>query len=428
MTQAAQAPPPPAAAPAPQPSVVQYPAPHGAPVGRTVVDTPALLNRWQLIGMAIAIVFGLVCAFLQFLGWQADGRAANDTEQLIRVQDIQSSLLHADALATNSFLDAGTVDPDQLQEYDDTIARVFGEISAAAEAQPADQEALAKLNVAVNDYANAVDTARAYNRYGFPVGPEYLSEASAALRADAIPILQNLVDANSDRAQGSMDGQHPIWLLLAGVLALVGLWWLNRQLAQHFRRRINVGLAVAAVIVLLVTVVSAAAAWKGDNQNDGLRDDELAAAMDQAAARPAANDAKANESLRLSKRGSGAAYEDPWKAAAAIVEKTADPDTLSAWHDYTSVHQQMMKLEDTDLHPRALAIAANPGKGGSTAPFTVFDDASAQIVAENGSATTDELRAGRALAFVGVLLTLFLGVVAAVAVARGVGVRRREYA
>lgn len=428
MTQAAQAPPPPAAGPAPQPSVVQYPAPTGAPAARTVVDTPALLNRWQLIGMAIAIVFGLACAFLQFLGWQADGRAANDTEQLIRVQDIQSSLLHADALATNSFLEGGTVDPKQLQGYGKTIERVFREISEAAEAQPADEKALEALNVAVNDYANAVEIARAYNRYGYPVGAEYLSEASAALRADAIPVLENLVTANSDRAQGSMNGQHPIWLLLVGVLALAGLWWLNRQLAQHFRRRINVGLAIAAVIVLLVTVVSAAAAWKGDNQNDGLRDDELSAAMDQAAARTAANDAKANESLRLIKRGSGATYEDPWKAAAAIVEKKAAPSTLDAWHEYTRVHEQMMKLEDTDLHPRALAIASNPGKGGSTAPFTDFDNASAGIVAGNGSTTTDELRAGRAIAFVGVLLTVILGVAAAVAVARGIGARRREYA
>ena len=47
---------------------------------------------------------------------------------------------------------------------------------------------------------------------------------------------------------------------------------------------------------------------------------------------------------------------------------------------------------------------------------------------ENGQTTTDELRAGRTLALIGSLLTLVLGFVAAIAVARGIGARRREYA
>lgn len=426
-TAAAPAPPPPAPAAAQQ-SIVQYPAPTGVPAGKTVVDTPALLNRWQLIGMTIAIVFGLLSAMLQFFGWQADGRAADDTEQLIRVQEIQSSLLHADALATNSFLEGGVVDPDHLKEYDDTLASVFSQISAAADAQPADEKALAALNVEISRYASGVATARAYNEEQKPVGAEYLSEASASLRANALPILSNLADANSERANSSMAGQHPIWLALAGLLALVGLWWLNRQLAQHFRRRINVGIAIAAVIVLLVTAVSVAAAWRGDNQNDSLRDDELAKAVDQAAARTAANNAKALESLRLIKRGSGATYEDPWVAAAKVVEDKADPDTLGDWKDYTAVHDRMMTLEEKDLHFAALKIATEPGEDGSTAPFDRFDEASVTIIGDNGSATTDALRSGRSVAFVGVLLTLLLGVGSAFAVARGVGSRRREYA
>ena len=47
---------------------------------------------------------------------------------------------------------------------------------------------------------------------------------------------------------------------------------------------------------------------------------------------------------------------------------------------------------------------------------------------ENGSFTTDELHAGRTLALIGSLLTLVLGFVAAIAVARGISARRKEYA
>ena len=68
---------------------------------------PSLLNRLQIIGMAAVLLFGLASGLVQFLSYQSDGRAADDTEQLVRVQEIQSSLLRADALATNAFLIGG---------------------------------------------------------------------------------------------------------------------------------------------------------------------------------------------------------------------------------------------------------------------------------------------------------------------------------
>ncbi len=112
MTQSAAAPPAPAAQPAPaQPAPPAksrkgfWPAPTGKPVGAGVEDTPSLLNRLQIIGMAAVLLFGLASGLVQFLSYQSDGRAADDTEQLLRVQEIQSSLLRADALATNEFLD-----------------------------------------------------------------------------------------------------------------------------------------------------------------------------------------------------------------------------------------------------------------------------------------------------------------------------------
>src|SRR5688500_13357054 len=128
MSQSAAAPPPPVAQPAPaQPAPAAprkrslWPAPTGKPVGAGVEDTPSLLNRLQIIGMAAVLLFGLASGLIQFLSYQSDGRAADDTEQLLRVQEIQSSLLHADALATNEFLIGGEGDPGLSSEYDETI-------------------------------------------------------------------------------------------------------------------------------------------------------------------------------------------------------------------------------------------------------------------------------------------------------------------
>jgi ABC-type spermidine/putrescine transport system permease subunit II len=87
-----------------------------------------------------------------------------------------------------------------------------------------------------------------------------------------------------------------------------------------------------------------------------------------------------------------------------------------------------MAKEQTDDHKSAVDLATTDKEGNSTAPFTKFDEASAKIISDNGSATTEELRNGRSLAFIGTLLTVLLGVAAAVAVARGMGARRKEYA
>ncbi|MEV5002565.1 hypothetical protein [Nocardioides sp. LML1-1-1.1] len=415
------APPPPATAAAPAPVAV----PDAAP---THVDTPRRLNQWQLIGMSVAIVFGLVSALVQFVGWQADGRAAADTEQLGRVQKIQSTLLSADALATNAFLVGGLEDPDQRAKYDAAIDEVLREIASASRAQEADLEVLKDLNVAVTTYATAVAQARANNRLGYPIGAEYLSGASAELRATAIPILDALVAANTDRAEGSMAGQHPFWLLLVGLLALAALFVLNRQLAQAFHRRLNKGLVVAAIIVLGVTVVTVFAAFIRDSSNDSLRDNEFAAAVSLANTRTAANDAKAIESLRLIQRGSGAAAEEKWAAARTEVEKgLGRADAVADWNAYAERHQALVALDDGGDWDRAKDLATTSSPEGTTAPFQDFDEETAAEAQKQSDIAVEDLDSGRLLALLFSGLTVLLGVVAAVAVARGIGERRREF-
>jgi hypothetical protein len=422
------APPPPAATPATAAVAAGTPAPSAAPAEPHVVDTPRLLNRWQLIGMAVAVTFGILASLVQLLSWQSDGRAASDTEQLVRVQEIQSSLLRADALATNAFLEGGLEPADQRSEYDDAIDGVLRDIAAAADAQPADQEALAALNVEVSAYANAISQARTNNRQGFPVGAEYLSGASDDLREEALPILEALVTANSERAEDAMGGQHPWWLLLIGLLALVGLWWINRELARHFRRRINVGIAVAAVIVLLTTLVTAVLAFGRGGDNSALLGGSFDTAVAQAEARTAANDAKANESLRLVNRGSAEEFEEPWVASAEVVEAEAADGTADAWDRYAAGHEEIVAEDDAGRWDEAVQLATADGDDSATAALDEFDEESQGLIERTSVETTDELRSGRGFAATLAVLTLLLGIVAAVFVARGIGERRREYA
>lgn len=423
---AAQAAPPPLA---PAAALGGAPAAAGqAQPAPSYVDTPALLNRWQLIGMVVVVLFGLLSALMQFVSWQADGRAADDTEQLVRVQEIQSSLLRADALATNTFLVGGQGSSAQASEYDDAINAVLRQVADAAEAQPADRAALAALNEDINDYATFVAQARANNRQNLPVGAAYQSLASSQLRADAIPVLDALVEANTDRAESSMNGQHPILLTLIGLAALAGLFYVNRNLARAFRRKINKGVAIAAVIVLGVTVVAVIGAMARDGSNDSLRTGAFDTAVKSATARTGANDAKANESLRLIKRGSGAANEDAWIAAQKQVSDALPGDLGQLWSTYVARHGELVASDDGNDWERAVQIAISTDESVGTTPALDRVDARlADSVDKASSEATHDLRSGRVLALIVALLTALLGVAASVSVARGVGERRKEF-
>ena len=92
----------------------------------------------------LGVVFGLLAAVTFVLLAAALGRASASTAQLIRVQQIQTNLLAADATATNAFLVGGLEPPAQRQAYDAAITAATTGIAAAAEAEPADEQALSR--------------------------------------------------------------------------------------------------------------------------------------------------------------------------------------------------------------------------------------------------------------------------------------------
>ncbi|UUZ59158.1 hypothetical protein [Nocardioides sp. B-3] len=361
------------------------------------VDVPRLLNKWQLIAVTACVLFAVVTAALQLLGWQANRAAADNTEQLVRVQNIQSTLFRADALATTSFLVGGLEDPAQRAAYDNAIDRVTRQITEAAQAQPADSAVLSALNAAVNRYTTASTQARDNNRQGFPVGAEYLRGASNQLRADALPLIEALTESNSDRAETELSGQRPLTILIIGLVALAVLWWVSTQLAKTFRRRFNVGIAAAFVVVAALTLISAAVSSGREGDNDDLRDGSYRLAVDEATARTAANDAKSNESRRLGAQGSGAVFEEGWQAAASTVTSTASSNTLGLWQTYSALHDEVLALEQSGKYDEAVALATTLDPNGPTAAPDAFDEGSQIVIDRAASDTTDALRSGNSI-------------------------------
>lgn len=398
---------------------VPEPAVHG--------DVPSLLSRWQIIAVVTCVLFGVLVALMQGLGWQANGKAADNAQQLVRVQQIQSSLFRADALASNAFLVGGLESPAQRLEYDAALEQVQRDITEAAQAQPADADALAQLNVVVAAYAADVTQARDNNRLGLPVGASYLTDAGQGLRADVVPIMTALVDANTSRVETEINGQWPWPMLLVGLLALLVLFWVNRQLAATFRRRINVGVAAAAVGVLLVTLIGVGYAAVRSSTNSDVAAGSLQRAFDGAQIRTAANDAKANEARRLIQRGSGQAFEDAWIAAEAVVDDNLlRRDGTNSWRRYVSAHDEIVALDERGDWDAAVTLATDPN-AESTRALTDFDSEAQTHVTDASLVATEDLRNGGPVAVLLILLTLLVAGAAAGSVTVGINQRRKEF-
>lgn len=395
-------------------------------------DLPTRLSALRILTAIVCLVFGGLTTGQLLLSWQANRAAAADTQQLIRVQSLKANLLRADALATNAFLVGGLEPPAQRAAYDQALVATTRDIAAAADAQPADEAALSELNVAVQSYAAAMEQARANNRQGFPVGAAYLGKASTDLRSRALPIMDALVTANSSRAEGSMGNQRPLWILIPGLLATAALVAANHWIAQRFKRRINVGLAVATAVVLAATAAAAVTSAQQLRENGVLRKGAFQRVVDGSEVRAAANDAKANESLRLISRGSGKTFEESWQNAAKSVTSTLDGDSvllaqLPEWEKYAAGHARVVTSDEGGAWDEAVVLATSSAADAPSAAFTTFDDGMRALVDEAGSEAKNTLGGKNGAFLTLAVLSALAGLAAAGAGWRGVTRRLEEY-
>jgi len=410
----------------------------GSSVRSGFEGTPGRLKGLGALTVVACLVFGLVAGFSFRSADGALARAGANTDQLVRVQAIQNHVSQADADATNAFLVGGLEPPAQRADYTEAITAASKLIAEAAQNQPADGPALGALNEALVSYATEIEQARANNRQALPIGAQYLKDASADLRANALPPLKNLVDANNQRVEEEFDNARTaaIWLGVAGFLTLVvlvlGLVWL----ARRTRRYVNAPLAAAAAIVLVTLLVGAIGLVGIGNKVDSVHDGAYAATLSTAQARIAGFDAKSNESLTLIARGSGADFETAWQDSDAVVQRelgnlrsndaSAALDPLP-WDDYASVHEQIRKLDDAGNWDGAVQLATGTGSKSGNATFASFDTRSGEQLDNLGSDTASQLeQAGGWLPFAAAL-GLVAGIIAALCAWWGVSLRLEEY-
>jgi hypothetical protein len=385
---------------------------------RFLSGTPGRLRILALLTVAVSLIFA-IGAYSAF--GSADialGRAGANAAQLVRIQAIHTSLVRADADATNAFLVGGLEPADQRASYLASVQQASSLIAEAAQAQPADGPALGALNTSVLTYAGLVEQARANNRQALPVGAQYLRVASSGLRSDALPILDALVQANDARVRAELNNAAgaSTALITSGLLALLvligGMLWLSRRTHRY----INAPLVAAAVAILVTLVVGVIVLSSVSSRVASVRDGSYAATLATAKARIAAFDAKSNESLTLIAHGSGSAFDQAWKSSSTVVTQqsqaaarlSSDAANISGlWGAYVASHLKIRQADDGGQWDTAVAQAIGNAPSSANATFNAFDTRSSTALTG--------------------WLGLLVGIAAAVSAWWGVSLRLEEY-
>jgi hypothetical protein len=393
-----------------------------------------------VIGVVVCLAFGLGAASALINRSDSIINARNHAAQLVRIQDIRSNLAQADAASTNAFLVGGLEPPDQRASYDAGIADATTAIASASAGSTADAPVLAKTNELLARYAGLIESARANNRQGFPIGSAYLRQASNLLRLQTLPPLARLVAAEQARVTSAYNDAAIAndALTVALALAIVLLLLIQIWLSAKTRRTLNMGLAVATVIVIVAALVGESAMSYAQHKAADVRHGALADSDLLATARADAFDAKSDESLTLINRGSGQAFETEYKkvilgASAALAawagghHDAVPQNLLESLGTYDTAHRAVRAKDDGGDWDAAVRLATSNDKAGTKAAFAAFDTSSRTALTSKASQAADGLNsAQRPLSGVAVLMFL-AGIAAAVLAWRGIAVRLREY-
>jgi hypothetical protein len=421
-------------------------------VRKSVASTP---GRLFLVGVGL-VVLALLTGMVGALAMQQkqstiDNLISQREPVAAASQQIYRSLSDADATAASAFLAGGTIPPELRDRYDLDIATAGANLAKASADVSGDPEAERVVNQLAQQlpvYTGLVETARAYNRQGYPAGAAYLREASGLMRAKLLPAAQELYEIDSVRLAASQDAATSVpWVALGLAAVLLGaLVAAQIYLTRRTNRLLNVGLVVATGAVVVALLWGSVALLFESSRVSAGRDHGTSQVEVIVQARIVALKMRANETLTLVARGDGGEYEDEFEklsqqltgsgsllAQARELSATDDTRTLLATaqrnvNDWLAAHRKIRELDDGGAYGEAVSLAISPDAPTSAATmFTLLDDSLLKALREARQQFAEETN-GASNAMTGLTPGVAaLALVAAAGVTMGIRERLQEY-
>jgi hypothetical protein len=420
---------------------------------RSAATTPGRLSVIA-VGLALLALIAGVVGTLSVQGKKDTINSLIDNREPLAAaaQQIYRSLSDADATAASAFLSTGTEPPALRQRYEVDIAQAGAALAKAASGSAGVAfPQVDMLNQQVPVYTGLVETARANNLQGFPVGASYLREASDLMRAKILPAAQDLYRIDTEGLATEQDGATEFpWLATLLALALLAALIVTQvHLTRKTNRLLNVGLLVATGAVVAAVLWGSVAmivqsTLVSTGKSDGTHQVDVLAR-----ARIAALQARADETMTLVARGDGATYETDFAGKAAQLtgqdgtggllaeakglsvgrgsagQVDAAAQNAAAWF---AAHAQVRKFDDGGQYQEAVNLAVDGSKPDSAAAsFLRLDDNLVRAIQVDRQGFLDDTRnADRALTALAPGLGV-LTVIAAAGAAIGIRERLREY-
>jgi hypothetical protein len=419
--------------------------------------TPGVLIFCMVGAALVSLLAGVFTAVsVQNRAAALDSLANRSGELSVAAQDIYRGLSDADATANSAFLAGGREPAGVRTRYEADIAQAESALAVAVAArEPADladpDAPLSVLSAQLSVYTGLIETARANNLQGLPVGAAYQREASNLMRTELLPAAQDLYTTETQGVAADQDdaAAFPIVEVLLALATLAVLVFAQRYLRRRTRRRLNVGLVVATVasvaslLWVLAATIGVMANVDASRENGSTQTDVLAQA------RIAALAARGDETLTLVARGSGGAFEERYQSTQAQLAGTQDqpggllarardlataPEVLEAveeasrareaWHE---THRQVRAADDSGDYPRAVELTIGIDENSAGAEFDLVDDELLLAILHT-TGTFDEEVAQASNALTGIVMgVILLALVTAGGAVFGIWQRLKEY-
>jgi len=357
--------------------------------------TPGRLTTRMVVLALAAVIVGAVTATGAAQRASLIGSVRSDSGPLvIAAQSLYRSLSDADATAAAAFLSAGAEPPALRTRYLGDVNTAAADLTAVSTSR-ADTADVRKLAAGLPVYTGLVETARADNRLGLPLGAAYLREASGQMRDVLLPAAQALYQALTSQLADDRDSAAEFpWLAIPlGILLLLGLVRAQMLLTRRTHRILNPGLlaatlaTVAALLWVSVSYASATVALHSGAAEGSQQVEVLANARIDALR------ARADEALTLVARGNDPTFDTDYAAVtkqlggphgllATALAGSNDPrvradirDAQTAFAAWQAEDSAMRSADSQGRYPTAVAATIGTGKGDAPALFGRVDTA-----------------------------------------------------
>jgi hypothetical protein len=369
----------------------------------------------------------------------------NHTEPLsFAAGRLYTTLSVADAAAATAFI--AQAEPRGVRlRYEQAITDAAVAVTRASSGltdQPL-VELLGRINAELAVYTGLIEVARTNNREGNPVGSSYLSEASGLMQSTILPDAQRLYKATSERVdtETTASTQIPAPVILVVAATVVFGAFSHRWLVRRTRRRINPGLVVGALGILVMMVWVGTALAISTAASRSAKDTAADSLKIVTNVEITAQQARADETLSLIRRGDEeirkqSFYQridymhqqiDHYMSRTDAVDKADLQGADQLLVRWRQANDRINSYISVGNYRAATEVALGSGEDDSTPAFDKLDESLVKVMDQSRTRLRNDIlnaRSGLSGAQVGGVV-LSLG--AAVAVALGLWPRLKEY-